>query len=113
MSRTFKDVPYKLRWELVERVAQCRRVTYSYNAETELIAAVEETDGEFTAWDFVYSGKVPEYYHNSSVPSWWTRIKMNVRQRRAGRLWERRVLLCDIEETDPPGVGRRPKIYYW
>ncbi len=51
--------------------------------------------------------------HWMSTPSWWTRLVMNRPQRRAGRLWERKVLFEDIEETDSPGVSHRPHIYYY
>lgn len=47
------------------------------------------------------------------TPSWFTRITMNRPQRRKGKLWERAVLFQDIEETDPPGVGRKPHNYYY
>lgn len=113
MSRTFKDVPYKLRWEHVTRTLQHKSIVYSYDAESESIIALVDTNDEFSYYEFVHSDRVPAYYHARSVPSWWTRLKMNVPQRRAGRLWERQVLLSDLEETDPPGVGRHPKIYYW
>ena len=52
-------------------------------------------------------------WHWMSTPSWWTRLVMNRPQRREGRLWERKVHFEDIEETDPPGVSKKPHIYYW
>ena len=47
------------------------------------------------------------------TPSWWTKMTMLKPQRRAGRIWERKVLFEDIEETDPPGVGKKPRIYFY
>lgn len=51
--------------------------------------------------------------HWMSTPSWWTRLMMNKPQRRRGHVWERKVLLEDIEETDPPDVSHKPHVYYW
>jgi hypothetical protein len=50
---------------------------------------------------------------SQATPSWWTRLLMNKPMRHAGRAWERKVLFQDIEETDPPSVGRKPHHYYW
>lgn len=47
------------------------------------------------------------------TPSWWTKMTMLKPQRRAGRIWERKVLFEDIEETDPPGVGKKPHNYFY
>ena len=52
-------------------------------------------------------------WHWMSTPSWWTRLTMNRPQRRAGRLWERKVLFQDLEDADPPGVSHKPHIYFW
>jgi hypothetical protein len=54
-----------------------------------------------------------EWHWVSNTPSWWTRLTMNRPQRRAGRVWEQKVLLEDLEETDPPGVSHKPHHYYW
>ena len=54
--------------------------------------------------------------HWMSTPSWWTRLCMLKPQRRAGSLWEREVVKCqvaDLEEVDKPSVSRKPHIYYW
>lgn len=52
--------------------------------------------------------------HFMTTPSWWTRIRMNVPQRRAGRLWERKVVVTlVIDDTlDPAGVSGKPFIYF-
>ena len=35
-------------------------------------------------------------------------------QRRAGRVWEHKVLKeLDLEDCDPPGVGHKPHVYYY
>ncbi len=47
-------------------------------------------------------------------PSWWTRLTMNRPQRRAGHMWEQKVLLeTDLENTDPPSVSYKPHVYYY
>jgi hypothetical protein len=51
--------------------------------------------------------------HWMSTPSWWTNMKMNRPARHKGRTWERKVLVEDLEETDPPGVSHKPHIYWW
>lgn len=49
-----------------------------------------------------------------STPSSWTRMMMNRPMRHRGRGWEKRVLReSDLENTDPPGVSRKPHHYYW
>jgi hypothetical protein len=54
-----------------------------------------------------------DWHWLSATPSWWTRLTMNRPQRRAGRVWEQKVLLEDLEETDPPGVSHKPHCYYY
>jgi hypothetical protein len=47
-------------------------------------------------------------------PGWWTRLTMNRPQRRAGHVWEQKVLLeTDLEDTDPPSVSYKPHVYYY
>lgn len=49
-----------------------------------------------------------------STPGWWTRLMMNRPMRHRGRAWEHKVLReHDHEDTDPPGVSRKPHHYYW
>ena len=52
-------------------------------------------------------------WHWMTTPSWWTRMTMNRPQRRHGHVWERTVLFNNIEQADPPQVGRKPHQYYW
>lgn len=51
--------------------------------------------------------------HWMSTPSWWTRLVMNRPQRRAGKMWEATVIREELEETDPPGVSKRPHVYFY
>lgn len=113
MSRTYKDVPHRLSWTFKKRERSHETREYFYDAETDIISSCiyEHT---FTEYDHVYLGVgLPEHYHHSSTPSWWTRVTMNRPQRRVGRIWERQVLLHDLEDTVPPTVSKKPHIYYW
>lgn len=49
-----------------------------------------------------------------STPSSWTNMFMNRPQRNASNQYMRQVTLdVDLEEVDPPPLGRKPHIYYW
>lgn len=113
MSRTYKDVPHRLTWKFKnhDRVHEKREYFYDYENDTINTRCYEHV---FKAYDRVYHpvGR-PEYYHCMPTPSWWIRVMMNRPQRRAGHIWERQVLLHDLEETDPPDVSKKPHIYYW
>ena len=55
-----------------------------------------------------------DWHYLRGSPSWWTRLTMNRPQRRAGHVWEQKVLLeTDLEDTDPPSVGYKPHVYYY
>jgi hypothetical protein len=58
---------------------------------------------------------VDSEWHWMSTPSWWTRLMMNRPQRRAAKVWERKVLMAEqIDETvDVPNCSNKPHIYYW
>jgi hypothetical protein len=58
--------------------------------------------------------EVDTEYHWMNTPSWWVHEFMQVPQRAAGKVWEKKVLKeIDLEDTDPPGVSRKPHMYYW
>jgi hypothetical protein len=106
MSRTYKDKPSKFKYEPWDK----DRISFSYiedgyfyygsmYGKTTKTKKRKEVD---TEWHWMGSG-----------PSWFKRMFMNVPQRRAGRIWERKVLFEDIEETDAPGVSHKPHIYWW
>jgi hypothetical protein len=102
MSRTYKDVPHKHRkfhygWRHDEIKVPGERYRY-IQLPTTKPKRRKELDTE---------------WHWMTTPSWWTSLMMNKPQRRAGRIWERKVLFEDIEITDPPSVGKKPHIYYW
>ena len=105
MSRTYKDKPYKLhvnywRYDNDDYYQPNPELTwYVIKKKTSKPKKRKEVDTE---------------YHCMNTPSWWTRLIMNRPQRRAGRIWEDTVLReINLEDTDPPGVGRKPHIYYW
>jgi hypothetical protein len=106
MSRTVKDLPWKLKYP---------ESTWYYDS----IKIFD--DGDYRVRYIKLPGvktkkrkEVDTDWHwMSASPSWWTRLMMNRPQRRAGRVWEQKVLLEDLEETDPPGVGHKPHQYYW
>lgn len=102
MSRTYKDKPSKLRfdlymkdWILVEN--------YGYPkyrpGKTTKTKKRKEVDTED---------------HWMSTPSWWTRLVMIKPERRSAHLQEKKVLLAeDIEDVDFPDLGKKPHIYFW
>jgi hypothetical protein len=118
MSRTYKDKPWKHdkdyrysrysdTFDKVPYVAQYR--DYYTN---ELV--------EYTRFIFMQiAGALPKCKrnhvekHHMPTPNWWVHMIMTRPQRRAGRMWERKIHFEDLEEIDPPGVGRKPHIYYW
>lgn len=118
MSRTYKDTPWKFRaseqeWDLrYETIKYIKVVKNLYTGET------SERSGFYCCQKpgvLTKKRRTKDYeYHWMSTPGWWIRLKMNRPQRRAGKLWERRVIFeNDLEETDPPSVSRKPHIYYW
>lgn len=99
MSRTYKDKPWKFKYDPYTK-DMIPTEGYGYLlTKTTKTKKRKEVDTE---------------YHWMNTPSWWTRLRMNRPQRAAGRLWERTVFYeLDLEDTDPPGVGKKPHIYYW
>lgn len=118
MSRTYKDKPYKFSNQYKEWNTQySERIPYT----AYYVDYITGEEYEKTRYFCVKQAgvlvkkkkKVNTEHHWMSTPSAWTRLMMNRPQRRAGRVWERKVLFEDLEETDSPGVGRKPHIYYW
>lgn len=128
MSRTYKDVKWKHRKNSYDRKHDLEAIEYevtrpaysSYNVFT----------GEFVVCGtFVTCTKVAYLptkttkpkrrkvvdteWHWMATPSWWTRLTMNKPMRRKGRIWERKVLFQDLEFADPPGVSKKPHVYYF
>lgn len=118
MSRTWKDKPYKLKYE-------------SYLKDTVSVpyttARVSSATHEMCEYNFTYTlylkttkpkkrKKVDTESHWMSTPSWWTKISMIRPQRREGSLWERdtvKTSLSELEEVDKPSVSRKPHKYFW
>lgn len=110
MSRTFKDIPYRLVYEYKTNYVKYPKNEYFYDSEKD---DIKRREYEYHFNRFEQETKSRKYYHHMSTPSWWTRAVMNRPNRRAARVWERRVLFQDIELADPPGVSRKPHKYYW
>lgn len=126
MSRTYKDKPWKFTKYYdqgndtvrVEYIAERTRVfcpkTYRYITLDEPVYC---TGYYFikvkTSKPKAKRSEDTKWFWHRGTPSAWTRTMMNRPQRYKGRRWERKVLFEDIEETDPPGVSRKPHVYYW
>lgn len=115
MSRTYKDKPSKLTHEPWDKDTlrfeyEGERLDY-YTNEPKTYIGYGHLDLPTTKTK--KRKEVDTEEHWMSTPSWWTHLCMNKPQRRAGRIWEATVLREDIEETDAPGVSKRPHIYYW
>lgn len=99
MSRTYKDKPAKFVYEPYTK-DMIPTEGYGYRlTKTTKTKKRKEVDTE---------------YHWMNTPSWWVHEFMQVPQRAAGKVWEKKVLKeIDLEDTDPPGVSRKPHMYYW
>ena len=105
MSRTHKDKPHEIMYPEDSVWFDCIKL---------------DSDNIWNGWIQVPGKRTKKrrnYCHfrwYGTTPSWWTRMTMNRPQRRKGRVWERVVLnSTDIELQDPPGVGRKPHVYYY
>lgn len=105
MSRTYKDKPYKT------------HPSYWRNDDGDYYQPIPELTWYVIKKKTSKPKKRKEVdieCHWMSTPGWWIRLCSNRPQRRAGHIWETNVHReVDLEDTDPPGVGRRPHIYYW
>jgi hypothetical protein len=107
MSRTLKDKNWKLKFPELDYRFDSVKITSddSYNIRYIQLPGVKpkkkrELD---TDWHWL-----------NTTPSWWTRLMMNRPQRRAGHIWEHKVLRePDLWDTDPPGVSHKPHVYYY
>lgn len=101
MSRTHKDTPI-----------QFRDPEWGYRFDYEFV------DGALIQLPGKKTKKKRNHYQwwGMSTPMWWVRIMMNRPQRVQGKQWERELLklnIEDLEDVDPPSVGRKPHWYYW
>lgn len=109
MSRTYKDKPSKFKYEPWDKDRYLLKTNvgdyfHHYNYLWTKTTKTKKRKEQDTEW------------HWMGTPSDWTRLMMNKPQRRAGTLWEREVVKCqvaDLEEVDKPSVSRKPHIYYW
>ena len=105
MSRTYKDRPYKMHpsyWR------NDNDDYYQPNSELTWYVIKKKTSKPKKRKE------VDTEYRWTSTPGWWIREMMQVPLRAAGKQWEKKVLKeVDLEDTDPPGVGRKPHVYFW
>lgn len=107
MSRTYKDVPWKLRFPE-------RQFDYRYERNVfhhwPWYCALEKAG--------VLTKKKRHYkeYHGMPTPNWWVREFMTQPQRTHGKEWERQIVkyaVDDLLDVEVPNVDRKPKLYYW
>ena len=107
MSRSYKDVPWKLRYP--ERDWGYRHYP-NENARWPWFSALEKP-GVLTKKKRHY-----EEYHGMSTPMWWVREFMTQPQRTRGKEWERQIVKYRVEnlvDAELPSVSRKPHHYYW
>lgn len=122
MSRTRKDRPYRVhspehQWDYGRTQYTYKADGFEYNPETGL----RDIPVVWTMYSYLQipgakTKKRKEQdteYHWMSTPSWWNHLFNNIPQRRKGRAWERKVLVEEVDETDPPNFSKRPHRYYW
>jgi hypothetical protein len=106
MSRTYKDLPNKLRFP--EEAWDYR---YYFSGGRKYI--------DYLQYPGVLTKKkknVDTENHWMTTPMWYIREFMNQPQRAKGRQWEKSVLKVDINDLDIidyPSVSRKPHLYYW
>lgn len=124
MSRTYKDRPWKIRFPESDPDFGYYKLPFErerkrFNKEK---GYYEPTGEYYTSFVYMHIPGIKlkkrkdcdtVWHWTRGTPSWWTRMMMNKPQRRRGKLWERKVLVEDLEETDPPMCGRKPHMYYW
>lgn len=124
MSRTYKHIESvkkrkhsRARWETEYDKVEYQAIVYSWPDYNETTKTV--TRCTYLKKPNVLLKKRKEVDtedHWMGTPSWWTNLYMLRPQRRKGRAWEHEVVRCGIEaleEADPPGVGKKPHIYYY
>ena len=119
MSRTHKDKKWSLRYPENDYTFGTEKVEYTKTRRDWLTGG---DMGWYTSYIYVdipgAKKKKKRYEHGDwlwfqATPSWWTRLTMNRPKRRACRVWERQVLLQDIEDADCPDYGKQPHVYFW
>lgn len=132
MSRTYKDKPYKLKFPeryrddyyVWKEELWLQKTSWMLDSETSKSIEVPlpfpvwrvskwELQGPTTKTKKKRHDITKQHRLYCTAPSWWRRMLMIRPQRHKGRAWERKVLIEDIEETDPPGVSRKPFVYYY
>lgn len=118
MSRTYKDKPTKTQqWHKEQELLWENNIVYTaefIDSKGNIHEIIRRTCVKRAGILTKKRKEQDTEYHWMSTPSAWTRLMMNRPQRRAGHMWERSVLFEeDLEETDPPGVSRKPHLYYW
>ena len=96
MSRTFKDKPGKLK----------------HDYDTDRVMTEAWSFRQLPTTKTKKRKEVDTEDHWMSTPGWWVKMTMNKPQRRAVHLWEKKVLVSDIEEVMVPGK-KVPHIYFW
>lgn len=101
MSRTYKDRPSRIKYPREDNWV----FTEGYG--TRNLPTIEPKKRK----------EVDTEEHWMSTPGWWIRLCMNRPQRRAGSLWERKLIttknILDIDLIHTPSYSRKPHIYYW
>jgi hypothetical protein len=106
MSRTYKDRPSKIRYPEEQWDYQYYRCGDCWHFN-------------HLAYPGVLTKKkksVDTENHWMSEPGWFIREFMNQPQRARGKMWEKKIVKCDVDELinqDVPDVSRKPHIYYW
>ena len=106
MSRTYKDLPSKLRypeeqWDYRYYLVGNRKYIDYLEYPGVLTKKKKHLDTE---------------HHWMSTPMWWVREFMNQPQRTRGKQWERKIVKCPVKELideELPSVSRKPHLYYW
>jgi hypothetical protein len=106
MSRTHKDIPWKLRYP----EQQWDYKYYRRDSNWYWYCALEKRG--------VLTKKKRSYveYHGMPTPMWWVREFMTQPQRTRGKEWEKQIVKCKVDELmdqDLPDVSRKPHLYYW
>ena len=107
MSRTHKDVPWKLRYPEQQWDYQYERNVFHH---WPWYAALEKAG--------VLTKKKRHYkeYHGMPTPMWWIREYMTRPQRIRGKEWEKQIVKVPVSgliDEDVPNVSRKPHWYFW
>lgn len=118
MSRTYKDKPYK--FKNPEWADDNKYETFEYLAEGthwktgEPYTAVRKFFVKRAGYLTKKKKRVDTEWHWMHTPSWWTHMFMNKPQRHASNQYMRQLTIqVDLDEVDPPPLGKKPHVYYW